>query len=81
MLLKIPVFIDKNVKNSFWQIISGGGGAPTYPIDPFTPWRDNVKCTSTQKHFVVVKVYRNNVLVNVYNRNLELIDSFSYVKK
>ena len=73
--------IDKNVKNSFWQIISGGAGAPTYPIDPYTPWHKNVKCTSVQKHFVVVKVNGKNVMVNVFNRNLELIDSFSYVKK
>ncbi len=72
--------IDKNVKNSFYQIISGGAGAPTYPIDPFTPWHKNVKCASTQKHFIVVRVHGKTVTVNVLNRNFEIIDAFSFKK-
>ncbi len=73
--------VDSDVKNSFWQIISGGAGAPTYPIDRFTPWHKNVKATSTEKNFLVVKVMGKKIMVFVYNRNMELIDSYSFKKK
>ena len=69
--------VDPEIKNPYWQIITGGAGAPFYIQDKKTPWKNNVKAFSTQVHYVIVHITQNKVKLTTYSDQDQIIDEFT----
>ena len=71
--------IDSSLNPDFeypvWQIISGGCGAPYYVQDKSVPWVEHVKAFTIDKHFCLFSVDKQQIGLEVYNDNSQLLDS------
>ncbi|MCG9127253.1 metallophosphoesterase family protein [Candidatus Poribacteria bacterium] len=67
--------LNPNFQYPVWQIISGGCGAPYYVQDKSVPWVDNVKAFTIDKHFCLFSVDKEQIGLEVYNDNSQLLDS------
>jgi hypothetical protein len=45
-----------DLERPFWQVISGGAGAPYYAQDMSLPWVDHVRAFDERQHFVLFRV-------------------------
>ncbi|MDD3627301.1 MAG: metallophosphoesterase [bacterium] len=68
--------VDPEIKNPYWQVITGGAGAPFYVQDKKAPWKNNVKVFSTQVHYVIVHVTQGKIKLTVYSDQDQVIDEF-----
>jgi calcineurin-like phosphoesterase family protein len=69
--------VCETVETPFWQIISGGAGAPFYGQDMDVPWSEHVDFFSTQNHFVFVEVDGDDVTARVIARSGQVLDVVS----
>ncbi len=70
--------VQDDIKEPFWQVISGGAGAPYYNQDLRAPWKDNVKAFSTQIHYVVIEVKGKTVKLTCYSDQDQVLDEFVF---
>jgi hypothetical protein len=66
------------VTTPFWQIISGGAGAPFYNQEE-TPWTGNVAVFNTVNHFVLFEVSGDDVTVWAIADTGEVLDEVNLV--
>ncbi len=66
--------VNPDYKESVWQLISGGAGAPYYAQNKNVPWSHLVEVYSTQVHYTLINVDGSRVSLEVYSITGQLID-------
>jgi 3',5'-cyclic-AMP phosphodiesterase len=69
--------LQPNMKNGFWQIISGGAGSASHPQNQKVPWVNLVEKFSRDYHYVIVDVKGKKAVITVFNDKNEVIDRFT----
>ncbi len=68
--------VRESVSQPFWQITTGGAGAPFYGQQQ-TDWSDSVQAFSVQTHVVIVEVDGDDVTLRAISDTGEVLDEVS----
>lgn len=71
-------FYERSLYNNIYYIVSGGGGAPLYGQKRRSP---HSQLFIKTYHFCALSVRDNRLIVNVFDRDLRLIDQFKVARK
>lgn len=68
------------VQHPFWQIVSGGAGAPTYPQQT-VPWTDRVDTFARRHHFVLFEVDGDSVTLSAIDIDGQTFDTVDLIEE
>ena len=66
--------IEKEYSGKFWQIISGGAGAPFYMEDKSTKWNRSVEAFLPYNHFCLFEVNGKKIALKVISSTGRMVD-------
>jgi hypothetical protein len=71
---RVHAGLDGAVEHPFFQLISGGAGAPYYARDRDVPWADDVRAFDARQHLILIDVEGDAATAQVLGRSGELIE-------